>query len=87
MAAAICLARLRFGSTHYEFECLGKGAEREKQQHSADQKQYHANTIRSLDMDIGYRHHARNQNGPKPISRLFGFPQEPRSLRQIYKSL
>jgi hypothetical protein len=36
--------------------------------------------MRSLDTDIGYRHHARKQNGLTPISRLFGLPQEPRSL-------
>jgi hypothetical protein len=55
-------------------------AEREKQQHNADQEQCYANTIRSLDTDIGYRHHAPKQNGLTPISRLFGLPQEPRFL-------
>ncbi len=36
-------------------------AEREKQQHDADQEQCYAKTIRSLDTDSGYRNHARKQ--------------------------
>jgi hypothetical protein len=55
-------------------------AEREKQQHNADQEECYANTIPSLDTDIGYRKDARKQNGLTPILRLFGLPQKPRSL-------
>jgi len=39
---------------------LVKIAEQEKEQHAADQEQCYANTMRSLDTVIGYRHHVRN---------------------------
>jgi hypothetical protein len=61
-------------------------AEREKQQHDAYQEQCYAKTIRSLDTDSGYQNHAHNNNGLTPISRLFGLPQEPRSLAKIEAS-
>ena len=36
-------------------------AQQENEQHSADQEQCYANTIRSLDTVIGYRRHVRNK--------------------------
>ena len=47
---------------------LVKIAQQEKQQHTADQEQCYANTIRSLDSVIGYRHHVRDGNSLTQIS-------------------